>query len=345
MGIEVKGQKIQSLETLRGLACLFLVLNHLVGTPMVTGLKLPEGNSYFLFNAMLENVRMPLFAFLSGIIFSFRGIVPSQFNMLLKGKFFRLLVPLITLGPIYLIIQANAPGANQTVEVTSYFYYISVLWESKFHFWFLQSMFLIFVLYGMMSFVKVSVKTAYILLLCLGIALSLLMPTNILFFSLSGFFFLLPYFALGTLIGLRETHIEKLNFTLIGVLACIFIGSLVFKYLSIKEGNDFDRTSIFGLLIGFVGCSFLYFSKIKVKALVYIGSFSFTIYLYHVYFLVFSRLLVNHFGVQSVIINVLVGLVLGLFGPVLLDYLLSSHDLLSRLFLGRKVKQPKMVQG
>ncbi|QWF33921.1 acyltransferase [Pseudoalteromonas sp. SiA1] len=339
----MKGNKVQSLETLRGLACFLLVLNHLIGMPVIAGLRLPEGNGYFLFNTMLENVRMPLFAFLSGIIFSFRGIVPSQFNMLMKGKFFRLLVPLITLGPLYLIIQANAPGANQTVEVTSYFYYISVLWESKFHFWFLQAMFLIFLLYGLMSFLKFSLRTAYVLLLLAGGLLSLLMPQNITFFSLSGFFFLLPYFALGTLLGSFETHDEKLNPLVLIVLAFLFISLLIFKYFCIKNGSPFIRTSIFGLLIGFVGCSFFYFTKIKCRTLVYIGSFSFTIYLYHLYFLVLSRVLLNYFGVQNTIVSVSSGLLFGLFGPMVLEYFLSKNKLMSMLFLGIKFKNKNLA--
>lgn len=339
----MKGNKVQSLETLRGLACFLLVLNHLIGMPVIAGLRLPEGNSYFLFNTMLENVRMPLFAFLSGIIFSFRGIIPSQFNMLMRGKFFRLIVPLITLGPLYLIIQANAPGVNQKVDVGSYLYYVSVLWESKFHFWFLQAMFLIFLLYGLISFFKLSVRKAYILLLLVGIMLTLSMPQNITFLSLSGFFFLLPYFALGTLLGAWEAHDEKLNPTLLGVLAFLFIGLLIFKYICIKEGSPFIRTSIFGLLIGFVGCSLFYFTKIKSKVLVYIGSFSFTIYLYHLYFLVLSRMVLNYLGIQNTTISVLTGLVLGLFGPVLVDYFLSKSKLTSMLFLGKKVNNKNLL--
>jgi len=336
--MKVKGNKVQSLETLRGLACFLLVLNHLVGMPVVAGLRLPEGNIYFLFNTMLENFRMPLFAFLSGIIFSFRGIKPSQFYILMKGKFFRLLVPLIILGPLYLIIQANASVANQKVEINSYLYYISVFWESKFHFWFLQAMFLIFFLYGVISFLQLTAKTTYLLLFVIGTVLSMILPEDITFFSLSGFFFLLPYFALGTLLASYETHNDKVNLSLIGGLTVVFICLLVFKYLRIQEGNNFGRISVFGLFIGFFGCSIFYFSKVKVKTLAFIGGFSFTIYLYHLYFLVLSRVILNYIGIDNTLFSVLTGLVFGLVGPMLLNSILKKHHLMSMLFLGENKK-------
>ncbi|MGP4931551.1 acyltransferase family protein, partial [Pseudoalteromonas nigrifaciens] len=83
----MKIKKILSLETLRGWACLLLVLNHLIGEPNISGLKLPENNDFYFFNLMLENVRMPLFAFLGGVIFSFRGVTSEQFFSMLKGKY------------------------------------------------------------------------------------------------------------------------------------------------------------------------------------------------------------------------------------------------------------------
>jgi len=55
------------LETLRGLACILLVLYHVVGSDPAQGLMLADGWLRWL-NDGLAYLRMPLFTFLSGWI-------------------------------------------------------------------------------------------------------------------------------------------------------------------------------------------------------------------------------------------------------------------------------------
>ncbi|MBH0072590.1 acyltransferase [Pseudoalteromonas sp. NZS127] len=332
----MKIKKILSLETLRGWACLLLVLNHLIGEPNISGLKLPENNDFYFFNLMLENVRMPLFAFLGGVIFSFRGVTSEQFFSMLKGKYFRLIIPLIFVGPIYLFIQAHTLGANQKIEITNITYYFSVIWESKFHFWFLQAMFLVFLFYGLSSFIKTTTQNKYIFALFTGIILCVFMPTEIYFFSLSGFFFLLPFFSLGCLLSSKRHSEEKLNIKLVTILLTLFAGLMLYKFLQLQSQSNFERNSLMGLVTGFVGCSLFYFAKIKIIPLVFIGKYSFSIYLYHVYFLVLSRMLLVYLGVQSTELNIVFGMFFGIFGPIAVEIVLSKSNYASRIFLGQK---------
>ena len=52
-------------ETLRGLACVLLVLYHVIGIDSSTGMRVEDGPVRWL-NDGLAYLRMPLFTFLSG---------------------------------------------------------------------------------------------------------------------------------------------------------------------------------------------------------------------------------------------------------------------------------------
>jgi peptidoglycan/LPS O-acetylase OafA/YrhL len=112
------GQKMKrnlEVDTLRGIACVLLVLFHVVGDTPAVGLRIPEGHWLQVFNEALAYIRMPLFSFISGYVYGFR---PYQGNApaFVKGKVRRLLLPLITVGTIFAIVQAFTPGANNAVD-------------------------------------------------------------------------------------------------------------------------------------------------------------------------------------------------------------------------------------
>lgn len=62
-------KKSLEIETLRGLACLLLVLYHVIG-PLGGGLKIDLGSPFRVIADSMVYVRMPLFTFISGYIYS-----------------------------------------------------------------------------------------------------------------------------------------------------------------------------------------------------------------------------------------------------------------------------------
>jgi uncharacterized membrane protein YcfT len=81
------------IQTLRGLACLLLVLYHVVGDDPGAGLQVQDGMLRW-FNDGLAYLRMPLFTFLSGLVCGMRPFHGDSRAFLL-GKARRLLVPLL----------------------------------------------------------------------------------------------------------------------------------------------------------------------------------------------------------------------------------------------------------
>ena len=128
----------ESIDTLRGLACVFLVGFHVVGGDSSLGLKISDGNFRDI-NDVLAYLRMPLFTFLSGLVYAYRPFTVN-FKDYATGKFRRLLIPMLVVGTIFAVLQAFVPGTNVSSYNWRFIHIISVA-----HFWFIEALFTIFI--------------------------------------------------------------------------------------------------------------------------------------------------------------------------------------------------------
>jgi surface polysaccharide O-acyltransferase-like enzyme len=126
-----------AVDTLRGLACIFLVAYHVVGLNPESGLKLHDGILKNV-NELLAYVRMPLFTFLSGYVYAWRPY-KGNWKTFMNGKIRRLLVPMLFVGTVFAFFQAITPGTNSSITDWRILHLIPVA-----HFWFVESLFLIF---------------------------------------------------------------------------------------------------------------------------------------------------------------------------------------------------------
>ncbi|WP_150776708.1 acyltransferase family protein, partial [Pseudomonas fluorescens] len=133
-------KKSLEIETLRGLACLLLVLYHVIG-PLGGGLKIDIGSPFRVIADSMVYVRMPLFTFISGYIYSIYKIRGNDFSAFFSGKVRRLIVPLFCVGVPFSVLQAVGPGVNKDVGVIDA---LLSFWVPINHFWFLQEVFIIF---------------------------------------------------------------------------------------------------------------------------------------------------------------------------------------------------------
>ena len=326
------------IDTLRGIACLLLIVNHLIGAPLIAGLKLEEGNGFYYFNVLLENIRMPLFSFLGGYVFSMRGISEGSELKVLKGKFIRLYSPLIFVGIPYLIIKMYSGLANSAIDINENYsggvlYFLSILYESKAHFWFLQSMLLIFLFLCLASMFKFNVDKFLKELIVIFILMSFVVPADILFFSFSGFVYLMPFFLFGMFICTKPS--VNVAIGRLSAVAIVLFLLLCIKFIYINDDVT-DRISILSYLISFIGLWFIFSLKMKVDFMAIIGGYSYTIYLYHIFVISFSRQVLKHFGVENVFVYIIVSLMCCVVFSKLFDDFCSRSGLLSWPLLGKK---------
>lgn len=318
------------LQTLRGVACLLVVYFHVIGTP-TTGLKLPLNNFYSDLSDFFIYIRMPLFTFLSGYVYGYRRF-NDNFSRYFRGKFRRIIVPFITVSSVFVLVQTNIPGANNPIEFNLLTFYL----YPYAHFWFLQSIFTIFVFYSLFDYLTKRCKKSLFYLFIASIPLFFISDLVTDFFSLSRTFYLLPFFTFGVIVNVCE--LEKLNGRLLIYIVFFFMSLIIIHGIFVYCGVPIDRISFLAFVMGLVGSySLLKFCFVS-KMFIFIGGYSYTIYLYHVFGTAFARILFNQIGLTSVELHIIMGLMLGIFIPILFHRLINKSRFFAMLLLGLSTK-------
>lgn len=313
------------IETLRGLACVLLVAFHVVGDTKNSGLTLSSG---FLreMNDLLALIRMPLFTFISGYVYAYRPY-SSPWRPYVTGKARRLLIPMLIVGTLFAVLQSATPGTNAKVEN---WYLLHIIPHA--HFWFLESLFVVFLaLIPLESANMLKTHSGWFCSFLAASALFLAAP-QIPYFGVSGAVYLFPFF----LCGLYFSRFNQCSIALPKlVLPSLTLLLLILAYLFPNE-LDHSRHSVAALVIGLLGCTALLQQGWESSLLERIGKYSYSIYLYHVFFSAGSRILTR--SIQQVPIEFLfvVGLLCGILGPIAVDHFFSRTKPTKILLLGKR---------
>jgi len=326
----------ERIETIRGIACLLLVLYHVIGR-VDSGLRIDEGFWRVLADSFVP-VRMPLFSFIAGFIF-YRQIKRNKnyFNFV-AGKTRRIVFPLVFFGIPFTLLQAFIPGVNSEVDLTAAL--ISPLFSTN-HLWFLQAIFLVFLVCGAANSLGILERNSGLLALFLAsVALFFLIDEGIDLFSISGFSYLFPFFSLGMLSS-AYTRIDEgrgKNWILLFLLGLVLVTMFIICTRNIELVSA--RRSTFSLVAGSIACLLFLGSGLESRFLTWIGAYSFSIYLFHPLFSAASRIFLNKAGADSTLFMIIAGLAVGIFGPIAAEVLLRKAKIASFLVYGDKPKTP-----
>ncbi len=322
------------IETLRGLACLLLVLYHVIGADASFGLGLHDGVMR-RFNDGLVYLRMPLFTFLSGLVYGLRPFAGDSRAFLL-GKARRLLIPMLVVGTLFALLQTVTRGASALLGP---WYLIHLLPVA--HYWFVESLFWVFVLMWVLErrdFIATPAGFGLVLTLTCAIYLTVRGPH---WLGIEGAIYLLPYF----LVGLAVSRFSLRNLLVVpGVrlaLVLLALGSVVMMGMPMPNP---DRRTVTMLLAGVSLCLLLVSSSLLIPRLAWVGRYSFSIYLFHVFFTAFARLALTALKVDELLFHILLGLALGVAGPIVLEQFVLRYKWPALLLLGRTV-QPSNRSG
>ncbi len=314
----------RSIDTLRGIACILLVAYHVIGIAPDNGLQVQEGILKDA-NALLVYIRMPIFTFLSGFVYAWRPF-SSDWKNFVSGKIRRLIIPMLFVGTLFAILQAFTPGTNSIITDWRFMHLIPVA-----HYWFIESLFLIFlIIIPLEHFKLLHNKKSFVLLF---LAAATLFVTNIgtPWFSIAGAFYLFPYFLVGLYCSRFPVQIK--NQKAIGYLiVTAVILFLIFYGQQYGEG----RRSLNALIIGTTFCTALLFTEVNSAFLARIGIYSYSIYLFHIFFTAASRIFFKKIGVTNIWELFIPGLAFGLIGPILLELIASKYNPSRILLLGKR---------
>ena len=134
-----------ALDSARGVACLLLVAYHAVGATGALGMRVPSDSPYRFVTDALSYVRMPLFHAAIGHGLCHAPRTGRRRARLSARQSFRLLIPLVCVGFLFVVTQRLVPGSNMRLD---WHQMPSILLYPYAHFWFLQALFLVFLMVG-----------------------------------------------------------------------------------------------------------------------------------------------------------------------------------------------------
>jgi len=316
------------IETLRGLACVLLVAYHVVGADPGRGLGVETGPLRWM-NDGLAYLRMPLFTFLSGLVYGLRPFAGGSLAPL-GGKARRLLVPMLVVGTFFAVVQSLTPGTHDAFGP----WYLLHL-QPVAHFWFVEALFWVFVLVWLLEWrAWLSGPRGYALAVVASCALYLSVR-GWSWLGVEGAIYLLPYFLVGlavsrfSLLELLSTPSVKVWVTVAAALAIVAMGMPV---------PNPDRRTVAMLAAGVALCLLAVGSGMTVTWLAGVGRYSYAIYIFHVFFTAFARIALDRLAIDHLPTDMVLGVTLGLAGPMVLARAASRHRWPALLLLGHVVR-------
>lgn len=328
--------KLDHVETLRGMACLALVMFHVVGTVPEGGMRLAEGHYLTAVVEMLGDLRMPLFSFISGFVFL--PMIRNGADLLARiaKKARRLLIPLGTVGSLFWASQAGLG-----MEVPGY---LEIFYLPYAHFWYLKATFLMMAAFYALTYAVGNRDIAVaVALLLLGAGVWVFTPgwtPNV--FSTYNAVFLAPFFMAGYLCarpdGLAGLFGRIGDARALGPVAIgLGTGLIGLEYALGPGGVELGSTlrKAVTVAVGLSGCLLLFAWRPVWRPLVLIGTWSYAIFLFHVFFTAATRMvLVRVYPDLPVLLDFALGMTAGLLGPILLAQVLLRRRWTALAFLG-----------
>jgi peptidoglycan/LPS O-acetylase OafA/YrhL len=320
-------------QTLRGLACLLLVGFHVIGSGTTSGMAVPDDSGWRMFANILTPLRMPLFAFLSGFVYAYRPVRAGEESRFARRKLIRLWLPLLTVSTIYYLTTLVAPDARGRMPLSEAW---TIYLYGYVHFWFLQSIILIFAATLFLEVLgALSTCGRFTLVLAAAFVLSALAePTVATFMSWRGAVYLAPFFLLGLGANrfrdaIREPHVQ---------VACtlIFVFAMAVNVYQMTTWSGVVQAgSLLFILIGATGALTLSAYFPRVGMLERLGAYSFAVYLFHPFFVALVRMVFDMLQVTTLGLVFSVCLIVGIVGPTVLELFARKLPLARLALLGR----------
>ena len=313
------------IDTVRGIACILLVAYHAIGMDDGSGLRLPEGSWPHVVNDFLSYFRMPLFTFLSGLVYAYRPVSSPNIPKFLEGKVLRLLVPLLFVGLVTAVLRAFVPGVNFKVDLANIG--LELLYPNS-HLWFIEALFIVFLFVVVLErFAAFATFRRALVVFALSVAWFTLrydLPT---FFSFNRSAYLLPFFLAGMMLQRFQGERQRSLVLLLFPILFILLVGLVLGNLELAERG-------IELLAGISSAMAMVLLMVRIEWLSMIGAYSYTIYLYHPYGTAGTRVGLNIVGIENPAIIFPIAVVVGIILPIVIHMMLHRVPYISRMFLG-----------
>ncbi|MDL2221173.1 acyltransferase [Parabacteroides sp. OttesenSCG-928-N08] len=332
-------EKNLHIETLRGLSILLIVMGHVIGSTPEGGMQIDYPSPWRYFYLCSIFIRLPLITAIAGWVYALKPVTAERAGAFVKNKFYRLLIPMFVVAALYYIMQIIIPGTNKSES-------ISEIWRLFLfpytYFWYLFSLFVIMLfilvidLNGWASTFK-RWSLCLVAALLLAVAEKTIIPYEVPnLFGFKGALLLLPYFIAGVGINRFSSILSDKRYNVAYILMAV-IGIVLLQVEWFSSFGDYGILfeSLKPLFIIPLLALLFYYMPIF-KPLVWVGAFSYTIYLYHGFGTAGGRIILSYLGIENRPVVFLFASAIAILCPVILDRILVRSKPLRFFFLGKK---------
>jgi len=267
-------------QTMRGLACLLLVAFHTIGSTGASGLHVPDDSGYRGFANLFVHIRMPLFTFLSGLVYAYRPLRLGQTRPFSRKKLRRLGVPLVVASTILYVLRLamhqHVPPLSQVWSIFVFPYW---------HLWFVQALLIVFAVLTVLESLGVLATVGrYLAVFGVSLVLFLAAPFEQNVLGLQNATYLLPFFLCG-LGAHRFRRVLQTRRALAITMACFVVAQSLHSYLVLTRLHapidPVANRSVLNLVIGMSAGLWALQRVPTTRLMETIGGASYPIYLYH----------------------------------------------------------------
>mgnify|MGYP003627653369 CR=1 FL=1 len=304
-------KNIDWVNNAKGIGIILVVFGHVWRGIQAKGLL---NNTTFLFiDDIIYSFHMPLFFLISGFFIE-KSLSKYSRKELLKNKLKTLMYPYFVWSIIQILV--NIILSKYTNNTTDLWAVLKIIYLPIAPFWYLYALFLMYGLAVVMKNfnIKFNIFLAMILYLMPNTGVPLIE-------NLFNFYI---YFILGKFIFIKINDLNKQTLKILISLLLFSVSFYTYKNIFvINEIRSYFIPALFGSIAVFS------LSKIiKNKLLKRLGKESLVIFLLHIFFAAGTRIfLFNVLKIYNVEIHLLLGLAIGLLGPILFNYFYLKFNL------------------
>ena len=304
-------QRDETIEALRGLACLCVVVYHVIGYDAANGLRAADGTWLRAVADGFDAFHMPAFALIAGLVFALSPPRPGATLRFLRRRLTRIGLPLLVGTSVYLAaLQVAATNTDAP----------DALWQAYLfpfmHFWYLQA--ILWVIAAAVLAERLGcLKGRWLELAILAaVAIYMVRAQLPMVFSLRLAAYLLPFF----LVGVWLARSARAAGSGLAVLAPLSLGAAALAGWLALAGGFIEAPPVIANVLKLVAGLGLSIGLLRTRLapgwLVRLGSVSYAVYLYHVFGTAAAREGLLALGQTSLALHLLVGTAVGIALPV-----------------------------
>ena len=331
-------KKNLSIETLRGIAILLVVIGHVIGSAPDGGMKIDFPHPLRYLYVWIDYIQMPLFTAIAGWVYALKPFSPKVgFVEFARKKALRLLVPMAVVGTLYFLVQYVMPGTNNKGE-------LSQMWRIYIYpytiYWYLPSLFLIFMIQWVIDrYQKMETMMQWTIWSIVAVVLSLTNDEGIMHslpnvFSFKGALGQLRYFFAGVAVYRFASDLYRPSVKwMMWIMALLGIGLIQIVWFFPGEYASLSRIAYPVTLIPTL--FLLLVLKWHNRFFTWVGEYAYSIYLFHGFGTSGGRILLKMVGVKAVMTIFVSVTCVAAICPIIVDMVVSRFKWGKKLLLGK----------